>query len=551
MSLSYDYVIVGAGSAGCVLANRLSEDPAVRVLLIEAGGPDTAREIQMPLAFSKLFKTEADWDYTTEPVPLLGGRRLYWPRGKVLGGCSSINAMIYIRGHRADYDHWAALGNDGWRYDDVLPYFKRAEHNERGADAYHGTGGPLNVADLRSPTPLSHVFVEAAAEIGLPRNPDFNGARQEGVGFVQVTQKRGRRWSAARAYLRPARRRRNLTVLTGAHVTRVLMEGRRAVGVAYVRDGLEGTAHAVREVILSGGAIGSPHLLMLSGIGPAAALRRHGLAVVHDAPGVGRNLQDHLTLAVRYRATQPLTLNYAEAFGQVLRYFGQGRGMLTSNVAEAMAFARSRPELPAPDLQYHFAPVDFVDHGLTPPRFDGMSLGVTLLQPRSAGTLTLRSPDPFEKPAIQPDFLAEEADERLALAGVRLGRRIFQARAFDPFRGEEVSPGAGIDDDDALLDALRAEAEHIYHPVGTCAMGTGPEAVVDPQLRVHGVEGLRVVDASVMPVIVRGNTNAPTMMIAEKAADLIRGSASSQKGERGNEAAAQEATAASSTAANA
>ena len=542
MPPSYDYVIVGAGSAGCVLAYRLTEDPAVRVLLLEAGGPDRAREISIPVAFSKLFKTEVDWDYLTDPVPGLGGRRLYWPRGKVLGGSSSINAMIYIRGHPADYDEWAALGNDGWSYRDVLPYFRKAEDNTRGADAYHGTGGPLRVADLRSPHPLSLRFVEAAAEAGLPRNPDFNGAQQEGAGLCQVTQRRGRRWSTARAYLRPALRRPNLTVLTGAHATRILFDGRRAVGVAYVRERHEHSAHAA-EVILSGGAVNSPQLLMLSGVGPAEALRRHGIGVVHALPDVGQNLQDHLTVVMCYRLTQGRPLNHAETLGQLARFVVQGRGMLTSTVAEALAFARSDAALPGPDLQYHFAPVDFHQHGLVPSRFDAMSLGVTLLRPKSIGAITLRSADPFDQPSIQPNFFDEAADEQAVLAGVRLGRQIFQARAFDAFRGEEVSPGAACTSDEELLEALRAEAEHIYHPVGTCAMGTGPAAVVDPRLRVRGVEGLRVVDASVMPMIVRGNTNAPTIMIAEKAADLIR--------EQDVETSAQEASASASTSANA
>ncbi len=518
----YDYVIVGAGSAGCVLAHRLSEDPGVRVLLLEAGGRDAAREIHIPAAFSKLFKTEVDWDFATAPQAHLHGRRLYWPRGKVLGGSSSINAMIYIRGHRADYDHWAALGNPGWSYDDVLPYFVKAEHNERGASAYHGVGGPLNVADLRQANPLSRAFVEAAAQAGIPRNPDFNGARQEGAGLCQVTQKRGRRWSTARAYLRPALRRPNLSVVTGAHVLRVAMEGRRAAGVVYERGGRQERVLAGREVILCGGAIGSPHLLLRSGVGPAAHLRAHGIDVAHDLPGVGRNLQDHLAYGVRYAVTAPITLLNAESPANLVRYLLFGRGMLTSNVAEALAFVRTRAALPAPDLQFHFAPVYYVDHGLAPPPFHGMSLGVTLLQPRSAGYVGLGAAGPLAQPEIQPQFLSDEEDLRVMVEGVRLARRIFQAPAFDAYRGAELTPGAHAQRDDDLYEDIRENAEHLYHPVGTCKMGADALAVVDAQLRVHGVEGLRVVDASVMPTVVRGNTNAPTIMIAEKAADMIR-----------------------------
>ncbi|HEX6183881.1 MAG TPA: choline dehydrogenase [Pyrinomonadaceae bacterium] len=519
----YDYVIVGAGSAGCVLARRLSEDAGARVLLLEAGEPDRRREIHIPAAFAKLFKTSCDWDYETEPQPHLGGRRLYWPRGKMLGGSSSMNAMIYIRGHRSDFDAWRDAGNEGWGFDEVLPYFKKAEHRERGADAFHGAGGPLNVADLRTVNPLSRAFVAAAAELGHALNEDFNGARQEGFGFYQVTQKGGRRCSAAAAYLKPALRRPNLTVLTGAHATRLLFEGVRASGVEYVREGRAERARAGREVLLSGGAVNSPQLLMLSGVGPADELRRLGVEPLADLPGVGRNLQDHLIVAVAYACTRPVSLASAEAGRHVANYLLFKKGPLTSNVGEAGGFVRTRPGLAAPDLQFHFGPVYYLSHGFVRPEGHGFTIGPTLIRPESRGHITLRSADPFDPPSIQPCYLEAEADLRTLVEGVKVARELAHTKALGGYRGAAVCEKLGTDEE--IAEHVRDAAETIYHPTGTCRMGDDALAVVDARLRVRGVEGLRVVDASVMPSIVGGNTNAAVIMLAEKAADAIKADA--------------------------
>jgi choline dehydrogenase len=517
----YDYIIVGAGSAGCVLANRLSANPATAVLLLEAGGPDDKMEVHIPVTFSQLFKSDVDWAYTTAPQDELDGRSLYWPRGKMLGGSSSINAMIYIRGHRAIYDGWAAGGCEGWEYDDVLPYFRRAENQERGETPLHGVGGPLNVADLRDANPLSLAFVAACAEIGLPRNDDFNGADQEGFGLYQVTQKNAQRWSTAAAYLRPALDRPNLTVLTGAQATRILFEGNQAVGVAYMHAGEPQEARASGEVILCGGAINSPQLLQLSGVGPADHLRPLGIPVVADLPGVGANLQDHLACFVTYHCTLPVSLANAATAEALAAFQEQGKGPLTSNVGEAGGFIKTDPALPAPDLQFHFAPGWFIEHGFGNPPGHGLSFGPTMLTPKSRGSIRLHTADPFEPPLIQPNYLAEEADLEVLVEGIKLARKMAQAPAFAPFAGEEYTPGPQVQTDDELRAFVRATTETLYHPVGTCKMGVDPLAVVNPQLQVHGTRGLRVVDASVMPEIVNGNTNAPTIMIAEKAADMI------------------------------
>ena len=519
----YDYVIVGAGSAGCVLANRLSEDPAVSVLLLESGEADTAREVRIPAAFSKLFQSAYDWSYYSEEQEQLKQRKVYIPRGKVLGGSSSINTMIYIRGNRYDYDHWRELGNQGWSYDEILPYFKKAEHQERGASPYHGIGGPLNVADLRCINPLTRAFVAAGVELGWPHNPDFNGEEQEGIGVYQVTQKQGQRHSAADAYLKPARRRRNLTVLSSAHTTRLLFEQRRCVGVAYLQDGQPQQAQARREVLLSAGAINSPQVLMLSGIGPAEHLHQMGIPVTLDLPGVGQNLQDHLGAGVIYACTQPVSLASAQRLSHLLSYLLFKRGPLTSNVAEAGAFLKTRRELPAPDIQVAFVPVDAIEHGLVRLESHSFTIGLTRLRPESRGFIALRSPDALQPPAIQPRYLSSESDLQVLVEGISLCRKVAQARAFDPFRGVELYPGPEVQDDAAVTDFIRAVAITADHSVGTCKMGNDPLAVVDAELRVHGIEGLRVVDASIMPTIVSGNTNAPTMMIAEKAADLIKG----------------------------
>jgi choline dehydrogenase len=524
-SKTYDYIIVGAGSAGCVLAARLTEDLRTRVLLLEAGGAGGAKEIRIPAAFSKLFKTGVDWNYATEPEPHLHNRRLYWPRGKVVGGSSAINAMIYIRGNRADYDSWRELGNVGWGFAEVLPYFKKSENQERGASEFHGVGGPVNVADPRYVNPLTRAFLAAAEEIGIARNSDFNGAEQDGAALYQVTQKNGARWSAADGYLQPARERSNLTVLTGAHATRVLIEGKRAVGVAFLRGGVAEEARADREVILAGGTVNSPQLLMLSGIGPASELQGAGISPMHDLPGVGKNLQDHPMVSVGYLCTQKISLDGAETLGNFLRWLVWKNGPLASNVAEAGLFLRTRVGLAAPDLQLLFGPAYYRGHGLVRRKEHCFGFGPTLITPESRGTISLRSTNPRDAPAIRANYLSTDADLRTMIAGVRLARRLAHAKSFDQFRGEELHPGAAMTSDAEIAEFLRNELETLYHPVGTCKMGVDGLAVVDAQLRVRGIEGLRVVDASIMPRVPAGNTNAPVIMIAEKAAEMIRAGA--------------------------
>jgi choline dehydrogenase-like flavoprotein len=529
----FDYVVVGAGSAGCVLAARLSEDPAVTVALLEAGPPDTSVLIHCPAGLALLAKTgQANWAFDTVPQPGLGGRRGYQPRGKVLGGSSSVNAMIYARGVPADYDHWASLGNPGWGWDEVLPLFRRAEHNERGADALHGQGGPLNVADLRSPNPFARAFVEAGIQAGLRENPDFNGPVQEGVGMYQVTHRNGERWSAAKAYLAPALARPNLQVITGAHATRLLLDGRRASGVEYRRtDGSSARVLARREVLLAAGAFQSPQLLMLSGIGPGAHLREHGIPVVHDLAGVGGALHDHPDVVQVVDAPGQTELfglsmkGAARLLRGVFEWRERRTGPLTTNFAEAGAFLRSRPEEALPDLQLHFVVGKLVDHGRKTVFGHGYSCHVCLLRPKSRGSVRLTSADPMAAPAIDPAFLAEREDVEAMVRGFTLMRTILRQPALARFGGLELQASAGAVTDAQIEAFLRERVDTIYHPVGSCAMGPGPQAVVDASLRVHGIEALRVVDASVMPRIVGGNTNAPTIMIAEKAVDLIRANA--------------------------
>jgi choline dehydrogenase len=518
-----DYVVVGAGSAGCVLAGRLTEDPAVSVTLLEAGGPDRHRNISVPAAFGQLFRTAVDWDFATEPEPGCDNREMYWPRGKVLGGSSSINAMIYIRGNRLDYDGWRDAGCEGWGYEDVLPYFLRSEGNERGRSEFHNSDGPLSVVDQRSPHVITRAYVAAAAQAGLPLNPDFNGAVHDGIGIYQATQHAGRRCSAASAFLKPARDRQNLSVVTGALATRIVVERGRAVAVEALVDGRRQVFRADREVLLSGGAIGSPQLLLLSGIGPADELRAHEIGVVVDAPNVGRRLQDHVVAGASWHTPLPITMVGADkSVKHIANYLVRHRGPFSSVVAEAGGFVRTDASLAAPDLQLLFAPAMFLDHGFTDPPGHGIALAPYLLTPESRGSITLHSVDPTAKPAIRANYYAERSDLDRMLAGLRLCFDIAAQPALAPYVGERFMPAPGDDSDETLTAFLRARSETIYHPTSTAAMGPADDDVCDPQLRVRGVDGLRVVDASVMPTVTRGNTNAPVIMIAEKAVDLIR-----------------------------
>jgi choline dehydrogenase len=537
MTRDYDYVIVGAGSAGCVLARRLTEDPTVSVLLLEAGGRDLNPFIHMPAGLSKLVgNRRINWGFETEPEPQLLGRRLYWPRGRVLGGSSSINAMCYIRGDARDYDEWASLGLPGWDYRSVLPYFIKAEHQQRGASAHHGVGGPLHVEDLRHRNVLSEVFLQAAAERGHVLNDDFNAASQQGFGMYQATLVAASRCSTAVGYLRPARSRPNLTVLTRAAAMRIIFEGGtggdagaagglRAVGVECRRGSRREVVRARREVLLCGGAMGSPQLLMCSGVGPPQELERAGVAVRLAHPEVGRNLQDHLDYCTLQRSTRPVTYDFGALEEAVagLRYLVTRNGPGASNIAEAGGFLRSALATDErADLQFHFVPAQLDDHGRNKLPGHGYTLHACFLRPRSRGYIGLRSASMTDAPRIHANYLAEPADLAHLVEAVKISRELFASSAFDAYRGDEMFPGAAVRSDADIANAVRAKAESIYHPVGTCRMGGDDASVVDAELRVRGVAGLRVVDASVMPRLIGGNTNAPTIMIAEKAADLLK-----------------------------
>jgi choline dehydrogenase len=526
-NFEFDYVIVGAGSAGCVLANRLSVDGKNSVLLLEAGPKDTNLWIHVPLGYGMLFKNKTvNWMYQTEPEPGLGGRTVFQPRGKVLGGSSSINGLLYVRGQHEDYDRWRQQGNAGWGFDDVLPYFKKAEHQQRGADDFHGVGGPLTVSDLGHPDPLSAAFIAAAAESGLPLNPDFNGASQEGAGFFQTTTRRGRRASTAVAYLRQAKSRKNLQVETSALAQRLVFDGRRATAVEYRKAGSLRIARARKEILVCGGAYNSPQLLQLSGVGPAELLRKHGIDVVLDAPGVGHDLQDHMQVRVVMRCAKRITLNdiVNHPVRRILagaRYAAFRKGPLTIAAGTSGAFFKTNPRLATPDIQIHFLPFSTDKMGEKLHSFSGFSASVCQLRPESRGSLRIRSADPTAPPEIRINYLATEVDRTANVEGLKILRKILQAPALKSYVVEEVDPGAKISTDEELLNFCRARGSTIYHPTSTCRMGSDPLAVVDQRLRLRGIEGLRVVDASVMPDLVSGNTNAAIIMIAEKASEMI------------------------------
>ncbi len=529
----YDYIIVGAGSAGCVLASRLTENPDSRVLLLEAGPPDTAAEIHIPAAVNLLFKSAYDWNYQTTVQDRAEGRSIYWPRGRVIGGSSSINAMIYIRGNRHDYDSWREdYGCEGWGYTDLFPYFLRAESNSRGASAYHGASGPLSVQDLKAKSSLTGDFVAAAQAAGQPANADFNGPSQDGVGYYQVTQKAGRRWSAADAYLHPAAGRANLTIQPDALVTGVIIEDGKATGVRYLRRGVEEVARAEAEVILSGGAINSPQLLMLSGVGPADHLLEHGIAVQADSPGVGGNLSDHPVVTAMWSVPRSRSLWEKQGPRNLARWQLMHTGPLTTNIAEAGGFFRSDPALLAPDIQWHALPVPFLNGGLGDPASRALSVLIALVSVGSRGKIRLRSADPRHKPSIDPSYLSDLADLDPLVKGIGMARQIAAARPLSRRVKAELAPGDDVRSDADLREWIRGDLSTLYHPVGTCAMGGDSRlaasklhSVLDTELRVRGIEGLRVVDASVMPTVPRGNTNAPVIAIAERAADLIQGRA--------------------------
>lgn len=527
-NLEADFIVVGAGSAGCVMASRLSEDPATRVILLEAGGHDDNRWIHIPLGFGKTFAdASVNWCYETEPEPGAAGRRIYWPRGKVLGGSSSINGMVYIRGQHEDFDLWRQMGCSGWSAQDVLPYFKRSEHQTRGADEWHGAGGPLAVSDLPDRHPLPEAFIRACNTLGFATNEDFNGEKQDGVGYHQTTTFNGKRCSTAVGYLRPAMQRPNLQVVTGALAERILFQGRRAVGVSFRQDGFVRTARARQEVILSGGAINSPQLLLLSGIGPQQHLTDLGIPVVQHLPGVGQAMQDHFSAPIKLKCRLPITVNDimmspVKMLRTGMDYYLRGRGAMAAISAQVALFARTRPELATPDVKLSISifSADRPQDGLH--KFSGFTVIGYQLRPESRGEIRLKSPRPEDPPALSPNYLATETDRQTIVETLKLGRRILATPPLAQYVAEEFLPGPAVQSDTELLEHARNRGSTVFHPTSTCKMGIDPMAVVDPELRVAGIGGLRVVDASVMPTVISGNTNAATIMIAERASDLLR-----------------------------
>lgn len=534
MNQQFDHIVVGAGSAGCVLAARLSEDPATRVLLLEAGPPDRSPWIHLPIGYGKtMWSDKYNWRFSTDPEPNMNGRRIYWPRGKTLGGSSSINGLIYIRGQREDYDHWAALGNTGWGYDDVLPYFVKSEGNQRGAIPLHGGSGPLKVSDIGAKHELIEAFIGGAQQIGVPRTEDFNGAQQEGAGYYQLTTDKGWRVSTAKAYLDPARGRSNLRIETDAFAAGLIMEGTHAVGVRFRQGGVIKEARCTAEVLLCAGSLQSPQLLQLSGIGPRALLRQHDIPIVVDSPGVGDNLQDHLQVRLSYECTKRITTNdqLNSLFGQMkigLQWLLFRSGPLAVGINQGGCFMRAlhgsngKPVAETPDIQFHVATLSADMAGGKVHRYPGFTMSICQLRPESRGHVRIRSTDPFEPPEMQPNYLSTELDRCTTVAGMKAARAIAASSAMRPYVKREVKPGPEASDDAALLEFARNHGATIFHPTGTCRMGTDARAVVDARLRVRGTSGLRVIDCSVMPTLVSGNTNAPAVMLAEKAADMIR-----------------------------